>query len=208
MNTGKTVILADGRFPEHPIPIEILRNAQNIICCDGAVEKLVNYGLEPYAIIGDLDSITQTLKEKYSSILIKDTDQETNDLTKAVKWCSNNGFKEIYILGATGKREDHAIGNISLLADVYCKSLNAKMYTNYGVFSVIYSSTTFKCYIGQQISIFSMDNSQLVTFRGLKYPLVEESLTAWWMATLNEAVKEEFTIQLSNDSPVIVFINY
>ncbi len=50
------VILADGSFPVHEIPLGYLREADHIICCDGSAESLLNAGLEPEAIVGDLDS--------------------------------------------------------------------------------------------------------------------------------------------------------
>ena len=51
-------------------------------------------------------------------------DQETNDLTKAVNYVKTLGFREVLILGATGRREDHTLGNISLLAQFKGMHLN------------------------------------------------------------------------------------
>ena len=82
-----TVILANGRFPTHPVPLSILKNATRLICCDGAANNMEAMGLTPTAIVGDLDSLSEDLKGKYSDRLFQDTDTETNDLTKAVKWC-------------------------------------------------------------------------------------------------------------------------
>ncbi|MDM8004372.1 MAG: hypothetical protein QUS66_15985, partial [Bacteroidota bacterium] len=53
----KTVILANGTFPSHPVPLARLHETDMIICCDGAAGKLVAHGLEPGIIIGDLDSV-------------------------------------------------------------------------------------------------------------------------------------------------------
>ena len=54
---SKTVILANGEFPTHEIPLQILNEADFIICCDGASQNLLDYGLKPNLIIGDLDSV-------------------------------------------------------------------------------------------------------------------------------------------------------
>ncbi len=64
-----------------------------------------------------MDSIPGDLREKYAGKIITIKDQEINDLTKAVYFAQNVGQEEIVILGATGLREDHTLGNISLLAD-------------------------------------------------------------------------------------------
>ena len=49
------VILANGDFPIHPIPLRILTDAKTIICCDGAVNNMETYGRVPDFIIGDMD---------------------------------------------------------------------------------------------------------------------------------------------------------
>ena len=50
------VILANGNYPTHPIPVKKLHKAGCIICCDGAADQLTDKGLEPSIIIGDLGS--------------------------------------------------------------------------------------------------------------------------------------------------------
>ncbi|MDP6570470.1 MAG: thiamine diphosphokinase, partial [Candidatus Marinimicrobia bacterium] len=78
------VILANGSFPTHPIPLQSLQEAQTIICCDGAAESLVSFGKTPDYIIGDLDSISENLKEQFREIIISKPDQNENDLRKAI----------------------------------------------------------------------------------------------------------------------------
>ena len=135
-----TVILADGNFPVHEKPLGYLKSAEHLICCDGSAESLIITGMEPEAIVGDLDSLTTDLKRRFSDRLYQDGDQDTNDLTKAVKWCINRAYKEIVILGATGKREDHTIGNISLLAE-YSKEIKVMMVTDTGSITPLTEST-------------------------------------------------------------------
>ena len=127
-----TVIVADGTFPSHEIPLGYLRNAKRIVCCDGSTESLLMYGMLPDAIVGDLDSLNDELISRFADRIFLDENQDTNDLTKAVLWCSEMGYKDIVIVGATGKREDHTIGNISLLTE-YVKDMNVIMVTDTGV---------------------------------------------------------------------------
>jgi len=202
----KTVILANGTFPTHPVPVAQLREAGLIVCCDGAAEKLVANGLKPGIIIGDLDSVSPELRERYRSILVQDSDQETNDLTKAVKWCVTQGIREVVILGATGIREDHTLGNISLLAD-YSSKIDAVMLTDTGSFRVYDQSVTIASHPGQQVSLFSIDPSLKVTSTGLKYPLNNLTLHSWWRGTLNEA-KSDNVILVFEGGNLIVFMKY
>lgn len=203
LDNPDTVILANGSFPEHDVPLSLLRNATLIVCCDGAVEKLVANGLEPGVVAGDLDSLSNELKERYSEKLFYDPDQETNDLTKAVNWCVKHHRTDLVILGATGLREDHTLGNISLLAEYY-KRAKVRMVTDYGIFEVFDGSATVKSSPGQQISIFSLASSTRVTSEGLKYPLKNLLLDNWWKGTLNEALGKEFALTFEG-GPLIVF---
>ena len=202
----KTIILADGLFPEHEIPLGYLRNARRIICCDGSADTLVSAGFVPDAIIGDLDSVSKDVADKYSDRIFRDREQETNDLTKTVKWCVENNYTDLVILGATGKREDHTIGNISLLTE-YAKVADVIMVTDTGIIRPFLTSCSFSSVPGQQVSIFSVDPETEITSRGLVYPLVRRKLRNWWEATLNEASGNMVELEFTGGS-VIVFLQF
>jgi len=134
------------------------------------------------------------------------TEQETNDLTKAVQFCLENMRTEITILGATGKREDHTLGNLSLLID-YSERANVQMLTDDGVFTPLLKTGTLESYPGEQISIFSLEPETVFTFHNLLYPVKNRRLTSWWQGTLNEAESDNFTIAF-NKGKVLVFREY
>jgi thiamine pyrophosphokinase len=204
--TEKTVILANGKFPEHPIPLSYLKSASMVVCCDGSAHNLLRFGLEPGAIIGDIDSLDKEISEKFSNRLFRDADQETNDLTKAVMWCIARGIKEIIILGATGLREDHTIGNISLLAE-YAKHIKVRMITDTGEFLPLLTSSEIATFPGQNISVFSIDPETEISSSGLKYPLKRIKLKNWWMATLNESDDSYFTLEFEG-CPLIIYLRF
>ncbi|MCR5642044.1 MAG: thiamine diphosphokinase, partial [Prevotella sp.] len=104
------VILADGEFPTADIPLQILREAKFLCCCDGAAAKAITQGFMPDAIVGDGDSLTPEFKTRYAAIIHLEKEQDDNDLTKATRFCLEKGFRSIAYLGTTGKREDHTIG--------------------------------------------------------------------------------------------------
>jgi thiamine pyrophosphokinase len=202
----ETVIIANGKFPDHPLPLGYLLRAKRVICCDGAADSLIDFGLVPDAIVGDCDSVNKKIAEKYHDRLFVDNDQETNDLTKAVKWCSVRGYKDIVILGATGKREDHTLGNISLLVE-YATFVTIKMVTDAGIFLPVLESTKIETRKGQQVSVFSIDPLIEITSSELKYKLNNKRLTNWWCATLNEAEGKSFTLEFSHGR-LIVFLKF
>ena len=86
------VILADGEFPTADIPLQILREANFLCCCDGAAAKAFAQGFMPDAIVGDGDSLTPEFKTRYAAIIHQESEQDDNDLTKATRFCHTHYF--------------------------------------------------------------------------------------------------------------------
>ena len=201
----KVIILADGNYPYHSLPLAQLRSGLPVVCCDGAANRFVAEGGIPTAIIGDGDSLSAEVRERYADLIHCVTEQETNDLTKAVTYCIEHKFKHIAILGATGMREDHTLGNISLLAN-YGKQADVRMYTDYGVFVAVFESTYFQSFAGQQVSIFNLRQENHIDAEGLLYPIKHRNFAQWWEGTLNESTTDSFLLKLKGE--VIVFQTY
>lgn len=199
------VILANGMFPTHPIPLQILENASFLVCCDGAINELINTSIIPNAIVGDCDSLSEENKKRFSNILYHDKDQETNDLTKSVRFCLKKGWNKIIILGATGKREDHTLGNISLVIDYVDELSEVEMITDYGVFVPIIGSAEFESVKGQQVSFFAFNGAK-ITLQNLRYAVDNRNFSNWWQGTLNEAIAESFSTQ--TDEKVLVYRSF
>lgn len=200
------VILAAGDFPTHPIPLGMLtKAADRIICCDGAADRLLREGFTPLAVVGDGDSILPEARRRLSDRLHIESEQDTNDLSKAVRYAVSQGMRRLTILGATGRREDHTLGNISLLADYQARGLDVEMWTDYGVFTPATGCQTFASRAGQQLSVFCLDDAPL-TLRDVRWPLEGRRITRWWQASLNEALTDTFRIETRGR--IIVFRTY
>lgn len=183
------VVLANGDFPVHAVPLSLLENATHIVACDGAVAHLTAHdGHADIIAIGDGDSVPDNLRDR----LIQIDEQEDNDLTKATRYCLKQGWRRIAYLGATGKREDHTLGNISLIARYFLEmGVEPLLVTDYGWFVVAQGDTEFESFQGQQVSIFNVNCEHLVS-EGLKwqsYPYRQ-----LWQGTLNEALNTVFRL--------------
>ena len=202
-NLFDAVIVAGGEFPTALQPLEILQSAPYVVCCDGAADRYIATGRVPDAIVGDGDSISAENREKFAHLLHIISEQESNDQTKAVRYLLEHGMRRIAIVGATGRREDHTIGNISLLIEYARKGSEVCSFTDHGVFVPCNGTTTHKCRKGQQVSIFSITARDL-SAEGLLYPIYD--FNNWWQGTLNECTGDEFTINAKGE--YLLFINY
>lgn len=195
------VILADGDFPTAEVPLRMLQEASYIVCCDGAARHIPL--LPPQAtvvIVGDGDSVPDELRHR----LIRIDEQDDNDLTKATRHCMEKGCRRIAYLGATGRREDHTLGNMALMARYrHDFSLDVLMATDHGWLVPAADATTFCAFRGQQVSIFNLSCTALKS-EGLKwqaYPYRQ-----LWQGILNEAQADSFSID--GNGEYLVFRTY
>jgi thiamine pyrophosphokinase len=200
-----TVILANGSFPRRKCLLEMLRAAGRIVCCDGAASALVRAGLEPALVVGDLDSLDPALRKRFKTRLVHESEQETNDLSKAFRACMARGWLSIVILGAGGRREDHLLGNASLLPMFAAAGADVRMETDYGTFLPVLKSASFRHPAGTKVSIFSFHPEMPVTASGLVYPLDKLRLPFWWCGTLNETNAPEFSLTFDGRAPLLLY---
>ncbi len=217
---SNVVIICDGKFPKTEYPRYLIRSADFIICCDGALRKFLRNSTAifgearlPDLVIGDMDTLPAAMQKRYSDIIIKETEQEHNDQTKAVRWALNNikGIDSIHILGATGGRTDHTIGNTSLLME-YTRmfdlgDISIEMVSDEGTVFPINDTTEFECGPGRSVSIFTPDNSLKIRSEGLMYPTDEVIFDNWWKATLNKSIADTVKLELSHRSIALIMLD-
>lgn len=197
------VVIDAGSFPVNRLALRWLDGCRRIVCCDGAANRYLADERPVWRIVGDCDSLSPEIMQRYSGIVRRFPDQETNDQTKAVRYLAGKGVRRVAILGATGMREDHTLGNLSLLVDYLAYGIEARAYTDFGVFIPVNGNREFHCQAGTQISIFNFGATGL-SAQGLRYPI--RDFNSWWQGTLNETTSDRFTIRA--DGNYLVFINY
>lgn len=212
------VILADGSFPTHELPLSVLRRAERIVCCDHALLSLLKY--EPQLVehlmalcavddVGDGDSMPSDVRERYSQIIHQVSEQDDNDLTKATRFLlsvvkPNKRKLRVAYIGATGKREDHTIGNISLM-DFYRHNfaIEPVMLTDWGFFTVHDGNSELQTFSRQQMSIFNITCKSLSS-NGLEWQaFAYEQL---WQGTLNNCLGSR--VSFNADGRYMVYRTY
>ncbi|MCQ2297719.1 MAG: thiamine diphosphokinase [Bacteroidales bacterium] len=195
----KVAVLANGEFPTAQIPTTILQEAEHIVCCDGAIEKLLSSSLYRHdmaiTVIGDGDSITPALRARCKDF-IQIPEQNTNDLAKATRHCIEQGWHDITYLGATGLREDHTLGNVGVLCEYAARYPQAslRMVSDYGTFTPVASTTQFESFHAQQVSLFTLGHNTKATSHGLRWDVDSRHFTNLWPGTLNASMGGSFTI--------------
>jgi len=201
---GETVILAAGDFPKKGGEAwKLLVSAKRVVACDSAANAYRRrFRKWPTVIIGDLDSISRTaLNSQLSTLnsqLIRITNQDTNDLEKAISYCAKRGWRSPVIVGATGKREDHTLGNVFRALEH-----GLEIVTDTGRFLPFCGKLTLRLKKGTPVSIFAPDPKTRMTSKGLEWPLDDVKFKNLYCATLNRA--SAATVTLTSTCPACAF---
>ena len=215
------VIICAGEFPRKPYPLYLLQRADCLVCCDSAFATYLRRrkripGCEerlPDAVVGDLDSLSPQLQRRYASLLAHRPDPDDNDQTKAVQYILEQRpeVEEIHILGATGKRADHTVGNLSLLMEYPRRfelgGRRIDIVSDYGTAFALTDTATLDVGAGRRVSLFSPDNSLRIDSEGLVWPTGGVVFDNWWKATLNRAGADRITLRFSHPSRALVFLD-
>ena len=189
------IILANGQYPTHPAALNKLHNAGTIICTDGSANKLLENGLAPNVIIGDMDSTTIG-QDSFKGQYVKISDQDNTDLDKALEWCKVNSLSPLTVLGTSQLREDHTIGNLILLAN-YIDKLDINFVTDYFTITCHHGKRSFTSFKQQLVSILPVEDIQSITTEGLEFPLIDELFPLSSSGISNRAIGKQFIISSS-----------
>lgn len=208
-------ILAAGEYPRKEYPKWLLENADAVVCCDSAIVNLLRRGKDADVVVGDFDSVGKSHLERTGAKVVKNPDQECNDLTKAFRYVLDNypEVTDIHILGATGKSEAHTVGNLSLLMqyekDYHLseRGIRLEMVSDYSTAFAITDSTELHVGEGRRISFFSPDSTLNIKSRGLRWPLDNVVFDNWWKATLNIASEDVVELRFSHPSMALVILD-
>ena len=208
------VILCDGEFPRKAYPLYLLDSADAVVCCDGAAVKyLRRYDRLPEAVVGDMDSLPRKWQERLAPIVIHIEEQDDNDMTKAMRYVLEHhpDVTDIHILGATGRREDHTVGNLGLLMEYTrlfdLRDIRVEMVSDYSTAFAITDSCELHLGSERRVSLFSPDNSLTIKSEGLEWPTDAVVFDNWWPATLNRASADIVKLTFSHPSLALLVLD-
>lgn len=216
------VIVGNGQFPKKEYPLYLLESADYVVCCDGALDTYLRHFRgrnlrRPDVVIGDMDSLSKKTAERFRDIAVKIDEQETNDQSKAFHYILEHfpDVDMIHILGATGKREDHTVGNLSLLMEYAreMRGLNCErtvfvdIVSDWSTAFAITDSCTLDVGEGRSVSIICPDNSLNIKSEGLVWPTDNVVFDNLWQATLNRASADRISLTFSHPSIALIILN-
>ncbi|MGL5379791.1 thiamine diphosphokinase [Clostridium sp.] len=113
------LIISGGKEPSEELLKSLLDKVDIIIGADRGCETLYKYKIQPHYILGDFDSASKETISKIESLGVNKikfkAEKDFTDTESAFNLALEKGATKIFMLGVTGTRYDHALGNIGLL---------------------------------------------------------------------------------------------
>ena len=146
--------------------LEMARNAApRVVAADGGADRLLRLGVEPEAVIGDLDSISAAAKRRLAGRLHLIPEQVTTDFDKALR---SIAAPFVIGVGFAGARLDHGLAVLNALvrhAERRCFILGAR-----DVVFVAPLDMRLTLPVGSRLSLYPMGAVQGES-EGLRWPL-------------------------------------
>ncbi len=187
-----------------------------IIACDRGYESCLALGLKPDLVVGDFDSASEgTLERAISSGVdlvrlnpIKDDTDMEAALGVAIERTSPRD--KIYLMGGTGTRLDHVMGNIALIGKGILADRAVTMVDSHNLIQMIGAGETLQIkkesQFGKYVSVFPyMEIVNGLTMTGFKYPLSNEKVEGFNTLTVsNELLADIGEISIKTGKLIIM----
>lgn len=111
----QSILCLNGDLPD---PSFFLKMNLPVIAADGAANHLLELGILPDLIVGDLDSVRHDILEKHSFLHL--SDQNSTDFQKTMLYLKENDLLPAIIVGINGGCLDHILNNINIFMETNC----------------------------------------------------------------------------------------
>ena len=201
MKKGNVFLLLNGELPNK---LPKISNYEIICATDGAYQYLKEHNIKPHFISGDFDSIENLPKDIE---VIHTPNQDFTDFDKILKILFDKGYNNIDVFGASGKEQDHFLGNLHT-AIKWKEKLNLTFFDNYSRYFLADKNTKIENCEEKTISLIPFPEAKNITTKGLQYSLNNEDLSfGTRIGTRNKAI--ENTIKISfKTGELSIFINH
>lgn len=184
-----------------------------VIAADKGMDFFYRNQIKPDFIIGDFDSAERESLcyfRTQSNVQIRELCpmKDDTDTESAIRYALEQGAEKITLLGATGSRLDHVLGNIELLgiglkAGVPITMLDAKnriRMVNQGI--ELRREEQFGAYVS--LLPYTEEVTHL-TLRGFKYPLTDATLAGFCSLGVSNEIVDE-SAEISFDGGILLVV--
>ena len=212
----RTVIISGGRI-ERDFALSFLENEtfEQFIAVDNGLRFCYDNQIKPTWIVGDFDTAAPELVEYYQTqtdIPIRRFNpvKDSTDSQIAIELALELGSSEITLLGGTGTRMDHVLGNIQSLMLAKKKGVSCVILDEYNRIQLIDGETRLKKseQYGKYVSLLPLTTEVTgVDLTGFKFNLTGHTFTSTGSPGLgvsNEIIEDTAEIRVKSGIFVLI----
>lgn len=212
----RTVIISGGRI-ERDFALSFLENEtfEQFIAVDNGLRFCYDNQIKPTWIVGDFDTAAPELVEYYQTqtdIPIRRFNpvKDSTDSQIAIELALELGSSEITLLGGTGTRMDHVLGNIQSLMLAKKKGVSCVILDEYNRIQLIDGETRLRKseQYGKYVSLLPLTTEVTgVDLTGFKFNLTGHTFTSTGSAGLgvsNEIIEDIAEIRVKSGIFVLI----
>ncbi len=210
----KAIIVAGGQFSISTHVEKKIQQADLILAADKGGEYLVNEGIFPHYLIGDMDSIDpkalDSIKAKNIPVISCSPRKDETDTELCIRFAREKKASEITLIAATGNRFDHFTTNLFLLEPLCESGIHTQIMDAENIIQVLtgkgISRAVLKKYQGETISLAALSKQVTgLTTKGLEYCLEKAVLRRGSSLGVSNTFREDTAEILVESGSLIVF---
>lgn len=204
---SRCVIIGGAEIRNYDLMRNYFRDDDYFVYCDCGLKHQEGLAVKPSLIIGDFDSHEKP--NDLRNVIVLPVVKDDTDTIFAVKEGIRRGYDDFLLLGVTGGRQDHNLGNIYSLLMLANRGKNAIIIDDYSEMRVI--SPNEVIHIQQGWKFFSLLNitgtARGINITGAKYNLNDaEILPEFQYGISNEVEADEAIVSLNEGHLLLVLV--
>jgi thiamine pyrophosphokinase len=206
----RVIIVSGGKKPSLSLYNSVHDSSCKVIAADSGAEFFRENGMIPHVLLGDFDSITDetfSFFEDKTEVIRYDAEKDFTDTEAALVEALKENPEEIILLGCTGNRLDHFIGNLSLLERALSKGIKAYIMDDHNKIFMMDKPGIIKKDFGDYIS-FQAFRCPVKGFgvKGVKYPLWDYELVLGDSMNVSNEFAEKYISVTFKEGILMVFM--
>ncbi|MBS1910518.1 MAG: thiamine diphosphokinase [Bacteroidetes bacterium] len=202
---GEALVAVAGVLPSPLLVARLAREHALVVGTDGAASRLLEIGVHPDVVIGDMDSVGDAAERLAltGTTFLHRPSQEANDLDKALTWLAGSGMTQATVIGVGGGMIDHTLNNFSVLAR-HAATMRIAIRDDASCGYFVGDRLRARTHPGDRVSLIPTASARLTT-HGLEWELDDEKLQLGVReGASNRAVGDGISITVHEGMVVVV----
>ena len=205
---SKVLIVANGEWPKQ---FDVAHRAEDyrvVVALDGAANRLIGKNMTPDVLLGDLDSVSESVLEqcKASGVtIVHAPDQQSSDISKGLEWVQRTyPDSEVDIIGVEIGRYDHHLAAYSALFE--CNSDATILLDGWQARRVSQTPTNIETEPNSIISLIPFGIVTGASIKGCQFSLDNETLTTGTRGISNIATGTSISVSVESGDLLLLIM--